>query len=152
MPQKFILHLNPLNLIVSITNQGVMSQFVPSNPTARIPEYWMWIALTFFVLFPVDLLTTMVAIDQFGLAVEANPIMRWLFEQGLVTVVTVHLLLAAIAVVCCHGILEAIRIEANSSRRSLALTFEIFIGLLLSAGLLVVSNNISVIVLQQNLL
>jgi hypothetical protein len=128
-----------------------MHQFVPTNPTSRISEYWTWIALTLFVLFPVDLLTTMVAVDQFGLGAEANPFMRWLFEQGLVTLTIVHLLLAIVTVLCCYGVLETIRAATERSQRSLALTFEVTIGLLLSAGLLVVSNNLFVIVLQQNL-
>jgi hypothetical protein len=129
-----------------------MGQFIPPNPTARIPEYWMWIALTLFVLFPVDLLTTLVAVGQFGLAAEANPFMRWLIAQGFLTLTVVHLLLVVVATVCCHGILEAIRTATDRSQRSLAVSFEITLGVLLSVGLLVISNNLSVIVLQQNLL
>lgn len=129
-----------------------MGRLVPANPAARTGEYWQWIALTMFLLFPVDLLTTLVAVGKFGLHVEANPLVRWLIARGTLVLAAGNVALAAVAAGCCHGIVTAIRDVTNSYRRRLALSFEVTIGLLLSLGLFVVSNNLSVILLQRSLL
>jgi hypothetical protein len=129
-----------------------MGELVPANPTARTTEYWWWIGLAMFLLFPVDLLTTLIAVEQFGLHIETNPLVRWLLTQGLLALTLANIWLAVTAALCCHGILEAIRDATEFYQRSLALSFEVTIGLLLTLGVFIVSNNLLVIVLQESFL
>lgn len=128
------------------------SPVIPADVEGRLTEYWGWIAAALFLLIPIDLLTTTLAIREFGISAEANPIMEWLFQHGPFAVGASHggALLVAIAV--CYGILELIGRTEDPLKGHLALVFEVWVGLLLSLGLFLAANNLSAVVFQTSLL
>lgn len=118
----------------------------------RVQEYWGWIAVSLFLLVTVDLLTTTFAVREFGLGAEGNPVMRWLIAQGPVVLVVAHLVALVLAAAFFFGIIEMIRETPRRHREKMALLFEVWIGLLVSAGLFLFANNLSAIVLHVSLL
>lgn len=111
-----------------------------------VDRWWLMFAAALFLLIPLDLLTTYVAISRHGTAVEANPIMRWLFEQGLLTVTVVNLIAVAFAVSMFHGALTQIRRAPERSHRALAYLVNVWVGVLLLAGVALIFNNLLVII------
>lgn len=78
-----------------------------SKPRAtRIEEYWDWFAVALFLLVTVDLLTTVGATRKYGLDAEINPVIIWLFRQGLLTVVVAHLAVTVLAVCAFAGLIR----------------------------------------------
>lgn len=118
----------------------------------RIGEYWDWIAVSLFLLVTVDMLTTMFAAERLGTAAEANPLMRWALEQGTTTLVAVNLAVVVLAVAFFYALVEMLERSPERLRRPLALAVEVWLGLLVFAGLLVLANNLAAIVLGASLL
>lgn len=123
-----------------------------SVATRRIHEYWSWIAVALFLLITVDMLTTIFAAAVLGTAAEANPLMRWTLQQGMVVLVAVNLATAVLAVGFFYALLEMLRRTPPAYERAFALLIELWLGLLLFAGLAVFANNLSAIVLGNSLL
>lgn len=119
---------------------------------ALIEEYWSWFAVALFLLLTVDLLTTIGAASKYGLAAESNPAMRWLLEQGIATVVGVHVAVIAMGAFGFAGVVYLLRRGRAPHDRYLAYCIEIWLGLLVAAGLTVFANNLSAIVLGKSLL
>ncbi|MFP4218523.1 MAG: DUF5658 family protein [Salinarchaeum sp.] len=124
------------------------------RPLARrqIDVYWRWFAISLFLLLPVDLLTTYGAAAQYGLAYEVNPLMRWLLPRGIITITVVHLGLVAVSAVGFWGILAAVERTRPPLRRPLVYGLEVWLVLLIVAGLIIVMNNLAVIVVGESLL
>jgi hypothetical protein len=118
---------------------------------ALIQEYWSWFAVALFLLLAVDLLTTAGAASEYGLAAESNPAMRWLLGRGLATVIGVHLTVVALGAFGFAGIVCLLRRGRAPYDRYLAYCIEVWLGLLVVAGLTVFANNLSVIVLGESL-
>lgn len=121
---------------------------MPSTATDfddRIAQWWRWFALALFLLLPLDLLTTLLAVDRYGTPVEANPVMRWVLEQGLVVTVLVHLVVVVVAVWLFHVAVDAVRRVPLSDRPKLARLIDGWLGLLLLFGSALVINNLSTI-------
>jgi len=135
----------------TLFSTGIASRIVPTDVEARRPEYWSWIAVVLFLLLAVDLLTTTVAVQQFGLAAEGNPVMQWLLAQGPGVVLAAHLAVVVLVAAFCYGAIETIAVAETPTRGRLALVFEVWIGLLVSAGLFLFANNLSAIVLRASL-
>lgn len=114
-------------------------------------RYWEWVAVALFLLVTVDLLTTLFAAAQVGVAAEGNPLMRWLIGQSLATLVAVNV--AAVAVVCgfFYGLMEMYRLTPGPYRRYFGYAIELWLGLLVAAGLVVFANNTAVIVLGESM-
>jgi hypothetical protein len=124
-----------------------------SKPRAgRVEEYWDWFAVALFLLITVDLLTTIGATSKYGLQAEINPIVIWLFRQGLVTVVVAHLAVTVLAVAAFAGLIRTLDRAPSPYDVYLEHAIEVWLGLLMLAGLVVFANNLSVIVLGGSLL
>jgi len=118
----------------------------------RIEEYWDWFAVALFLFIPVDMLTTLGAVTEYGVGAESNPVMRWLLTEGLGVLLLVNL--AAIVTVA-YGFSALVRRTALSPApydRYLERAVEAWLGLLVAAGLFVFANNLSVIVLGGSIL
>lgn len=111
----------------------------------RVSLWWRWFAVALFLLLPLDLLTTLVAIDRYGTAVEANPLMRWVLRQGLVVTTLVHLVVLVIAVWLFYVTINAVRRVPLSDRPTFVRLIDGWIGLLILFGGLLVVNNLSTI-------
>lgn len=122
-----------------------------SVATSRVHEYWSWIAVVLFLLITVDMLTTIFAAAVRGPAAEANPLVRWTLRRGIVVLVAVNLATVVLAVGFFYVLLEMLRRTPPAYERAFALLIEVWLGLLLFAGLAVFANNLSVIVLGNSL-
>jgi hypothetical protein len=120
--------------------------------SARIQEYWSWIAVALFLLVTVDMLTTIFAAAALGSAAEANPLMWWALEQGTATLVAVNLVAVVLAVGFFYALLELLEQTPGPYQRGFALLIEAYLGVLLFAGLAVLANNLSVVILGSSIL
>jgi hypothetical protein len=120
--------------------------------TDRLDEYWSWVAVALFLLISVDGLTTLYAATAVGPEAESNPIVRWALGQGVPTLVTINIAATVLAVALFYALLELVRRSSGRSGAVTAVALEVFVGLLVAAGLLVFANNLSVIVLGRSLL
>lgn len=109
-------------------------------------EYWDWYAVALFLLLTVDLLTTYGAAIEYGTQAETNPLMQWLLQQGIVTIIAINLATLIFAAIGFWGILVAIRLTSPPLDKYLAYIVELWLGLLLAGGLLIFANNMSVII------
>lgn len=107
-----------------------------------VGQWWLFFAAALFLLIPLDLLTTLMAVSKYGTVVEANPIMRWLLEQGLFAVTAVNLVVVGIVVYMFHAGITRIRQAPASSRRAFAHVVNVWVGVLLGAGVVLVANNV----------
>lgn len=126
--------------------------FVERDVDRRLEHYWSWTAVTLFLLVPVDLITTSVVVSRYGVDVIANPFVTWLFGQGPVTFVAVPLAGAMLATGLVHGVLETLRHAPRPLQERLALLFEVWIGLMVSLGLLLLVNDLAAIFFRVSLL
>lgn len=117
----------------------------------RVTRYWEWVAVALFLLVTVDLLTTLFAAAEVGVAAEGNPLMRWLIGQSLPTLVAVNV--AAVAVVCgfFYGLMEMYRLTPGPYRRYFGFAIELWLGILVAVGLVVFANNTAIIVLGESM-
>lgn len=120
-------------------------------PRDRRREYWSWAAGALYILLTLDLLTTIYAASLYGTSAEANPWMRWALEQGTITLVLVNLAALVVLVVLFYGMIELTMRAPLRYEQTIALTFEVWIALVLAAGLIVFANNLSVIVHGESL-
>lgn len=113
---------------------------------AWVDEYWGWAAVALFLLLSVDLLMTLYAAADVGVAHESNPVMQWLLTQSLVVLVGLHLAAVVLVATLFYGLAELVREAPIRHRRPLRLGIEVFLGLLVAAGLFAFANNLTVIV------
>lgn len=123
----------------------------PPGPD-RIEEYWSWIAVALFLLVTVDMLTTIFAAARLGTSAEANPLMAWALQRGIVVLAVANVAAVVLVVAFFYALLEMLRRSPPRLRRPFALAIEVYLGLLVVAGLLVFANNLSAIVLERSLL
>lgn len=112
----------------------------------RFEEYWDWFAVALFLLVTVDMLTTMGATVEYGLAAEINPLVVWLLRHGLVAFMLANLVVVVLAVGAFSGVVEAVQRARAPYDAYLVYGIEVWLGVLLSMGLFVFANNLSVIV------
>ena len=112
----------------------------------RISEYWDWVAVALFLLITVDMLTTIYATAVVGPVAESNPLVRWVLRQGPMAFAATNLVAAVLAVAFFYALVEMIRASPPPFDRYLALAVELWLGLLVAAGLAVFANNLLVIV------
>lgn len=118
----------------------------------RVAEYWEWVAVALFLLLSVDLLTSLYAAAVVGVDAEANPLMAYLLGEPLVVLLAVHLVVVVLAVGFFYGLMRTYVATPARFRRPYGYLIELWLGLLLAAGLWVFANNLSVIVLGEGLL
>jgi hypothetical protein len=112
----------------------------------HVERWWFLFAVALFLLIPLDLFTTFLAITKHGTVVEANPVMRWLFEQGIVVVTVVNLFVAGLTVYMFHAALGRIRNAPPSYHSTLISVVHVWIAVLLVAGVVLTTNNLLVFV------
>lgn len=122
----------------------------PVNP--RLQEYWDWFAVALFVLITVDMITTMYAAWHVGPAAEANPLLRWVLGQGIVTLTVVNLAATILAVGGFYWLLRLVNSTEPPYDRYVGLGVEAWLGALIAAGLFVFANNLYVIFHGRSLL
>jgi len=108
----------------------------------RVDQWWFWFGAALFLLIPVDLFTTLLAVGRYGTAVEANPLMRWLLERGLLVGTAANLLAAGLGLWLFHVMIGRIRRLSPVYRPVCVRLVDVWIGLLIVTGLVVVVNNL----------
>lgn len=117
----------------------------------RPEEYWSWVVSALFLLTTVDLLTTVFATAEFGVAAEANPLVRRALARGPLALAAVNVAAVVAASLLFALLLRLVRWSDGDPGRALSLAVETWLGLLVAAGLFVFANNLSVIVLGRSL-
>jgi hypothetical protein len=112
----------------------------------HVERWWHLFAVALFLLVPLDLLTTLLVVTKHGTTVEANPLMRWLLDQGLVVVTAVNLGVVVLVVALFHAAIHRIRQTPPAYHRTVALVVNVWVGVLLIAGTVLVANNLVVLV------
>lgn len=118
----------------------------------RIDEWWDWFAVALFVLITVDILTTVGATVRYGYGAESNPLVRWLLVEGPVVLVGVNLAVVVVTVLCFRGVILMARRVPDPYHHAFTLGVELWLGVVISVGLFLFANNLSVIVLGGSLL
>jgi hypothetical protein len=113
------------------------------HPENRTREYWKWFAVALFLLIPVDLVTTVSAATKHGMAAEVNPVTVWLFYRGVDVLVAANLLVGVVSAGAFSGVLASLRRTPAPLDRYFSYVLEVWLGLLVSAGLVVLANNLS---------
>lgn len=112
----------------------------------HVCRWWVSFGVALFLLVPLDLLTTLLAVARYGVGIEINPVVRWLLAHGLVAVAAANLAVVALAVYLFHVALEGVRTAHPSSHRLLIRVVHVWVGALLVTGVVVVANNLRVLV------
>lgn len=107
-----------------------------------VRRWWLWFAVALFLLIPLDLFTTLLAVARYRIAVEANPVMRWLLHQGLFAVTVTNLVVVGLVVYLFHAAIEGIRCCTPVERTNLVSFINIWLGILIAVGLAVNANNL----------
>ncbi|MFB6135834.1 MAG: hypothetical protein ABEJ04_03665 [Halobacteriaceae archaeon] len=118
----------------------------------RVEEYWDWAAVALFLLVPLDLLTTLYAAAEVGVAAESNPLVRWALARGVLAVVALNLAAVVLVAALFAGVLRMLERTPPPHDRRFGRLIEAWLGLLVVAGLAVFANNLSVIVYGRGLL
>jgi hypothetical protein len=112
----------------------------------RIDEYWGWVAVALFLLTAVDVLTTLGAAAVVGVGREANPFVRWLLEESVLALVAVNLVVVVVGAVGFRGVVATLWRTPPRLRPYYLVVIEVWLGLLVAAGLAVFATNLVVIV------
>lgn len=112
----------------------------------RVEQWWRRFAVALFLLIPLDLLTTLLAVEQHGVGVEANPVMRGLLDHGLVVVLAVNLAVVLLVVALFHAAVVALRRTPPAYHGAVTTFVNVWVGVLIAAGAIVVANNVVVLV------
>ncbi|MFB6301457.1 MAG: DUF5658 family protein [Haloferacaceae archaeon] len=112
----------------------------------HVGRWWLSFGVALFLLVPFDLFTTLLAVGKYGMMVETNPIMRWLLQQGLFAVATVNVVITWVTVIMFHVAIGHIRRAPPSYHRSLTKVVNVWVGILLVGGVVLVTNNLLVLV------
>jgi hypothetical protein len=115
-------------------------------PEERVDRWWFWFAVALFLLLPLDLFTTLLAVGIYGTGVEANPIMRWLLRQGLLAVTVANLAVVGLVVSLFHVAVDRVQRVPPAYRSKVDPAISAWIGFLILAGLVLVANNVLVLV------
>jgi hypothetical protein len=111
----------------------------------RTVTWWKWFTVALFLLIPVDLLTTLVAVARHGAVVEANPLTRWLLQYGIPAVTVANLVAVALAVTLFDVAVGAILRAPAPYRDRLASGVDAWLAVVFVSGVVVTANNLLVI-------
>jgi hypothetical protein len=84
-----VILLFPLSAWVLFPRSGIAVSTGPRETLGT--RYWSLVGLALLVLIPVDMFMTVFATRTVGVTAEANPIMRWALQQGLLHVAVVNI-------------------------------------------------------------
>ncbi|MFB6219308.1 MAG: hypothetical protein ABEH77_09100 [Halobacteriaceae archaeon] len=116
-----------------------------------IEEYWDWVAVALFLLVTLDMLTTIFASVEYGPIAEVNPLVRWALGHGVGALAALNLVSVLAAVVLFRLLIGRLSRAPAPADRYLSRLVEVWLGLLVAAGLAVFANNLSVVVLGESL-
>lgn len=122
----------------------------PKWDPRRSEKYWHWFAAALYLLFTLDILTTLLATAVHGLEAEANPVMRWLIQQGPVVLIAANLVALIGVVIAFNSVVNIVNTVRHPYDIVLEVLVEIWLGLLLTAGIFVVVNNLAVIIFGES--
>ncbi|WP_096390424.1 DUF5658 family protein [Halopenitus persicus] len=111
-----------------------------------VRQWWVLFGIALFLLVPLDLLTTLIAVATYGLSVEANPVMRWHLQRGLLVTTVVNLVVVGVSVAMFHLAIERIRDVPPGERRVIDVGVTVWLTVLIGGGVVLVFNNLLVIV------
>jgi hypothetical protein len=114
----------------------------PVDQEDRRSEYWSWAGAAMYVLLSAVPLTTMAAASNTGTYADLAPVVQWALDRGLVTFVGAQLVAAALLLALFYGLIESVERVEEPYDRAVALAFEVWVGLLIAAGLLLFANNL----------
>lgn len=109
----------------------------------RRRRWWVGFTVALFLLVPVDMVTTLLSVAEHGVAVEANPVVRYLLRQGLLELTVVNLLVVCVAIPAFHVAVETIENVTGDGGAALERGVEAWLGVLLVGGVLLVANNVA---------
>lgn len=112
----------------------------------QVDRWWFWFAIALFLLIPLDLFTTLLAVERYGTGIEANPLMRWLLQQGLFAVTVVNLAVVGFAVYLFQAAIGRIQRVPPRYRPLVAHAVTAWIGFLILAGVVLITNNLLVLI------
>ena len=112
----------------------------------RVEQWWRRFAVALFLLIPLDLLTTLLAVERHGVGVEANPVMRGLLDQGLVVVLAVNLAVGLLVVALFHAAVVSLRRTPSAYHGAVTAFVNVWVGVLIAIGAILVANNVVVLV------
>lgn len=118
----------------------------------RVEEYWDWFAVALFLLVPVDLLTSAGVAVRHGLTAEINPLTVWLFRHSVAALAAANLLAAVVSTGAFAGVIAALRRTPPPYETHFCRVIELWLGLLVAAGLFVLANNLWFLVHGRSLL
>lgn len=108
----------------------------------RVRRWWIGFTIALFLLLPLDLLTTFVSVSRHGLGVEANPVMWWLLNHGILVVTVAHLAVIVAAVVGFDRAIGAIRRSPAATRGQLSAGVDAWVAFVVAGGVVLVVNNL----------
>lgn len=112
----------------------------------QVNRWWFWFAVALFLLIPLDLFTTLIAVERYGTVVEANPVMRWLLQQGLFAVTVANLAVVGFVVYLFHAVISRYQRIPPTYRPLAANAVNAWIGFLILAGVVLITNNLLVLI------
>ncbi|WP_254840549.1 hypothetical protein [Natronomonas marina] len=119
--------------------------------TGKVREYWSWTGGALYLLFSLDLLTTLYAAALYGVGAEANPFVRQALSRGVPRLLALNLAGVVVTVALLAAYIRLLERTRGVEAWVMARSFELWVGGLLAAGLFVFANNLSVIVLGGSL-
>lgn len=112
----------------------------------HVEQWWRRFAVALFLLIPLDLLTTLLAVEKYGVRIEANPVMRGLLDQGLVVVLAVNLAVGFLVVALFHAAVVSLRRTPPAYHGVVTTFVNVWVGVLIAGGAILVANNVAVLV------
>lgn len=120
--------------------------------SANDESYWQWFAVALFLLIPVDMLTTAGAIARHGVGGELNPLMRTAFQRGTPALLGLNLAAVVLTTGGFGLVLVMFRRAPYWMHPYLDRWLQLWLGLLVSAGLFVAVNNLLALAVGETLL
>lgn len=114
--------------------------------TVRVRRWWAGFTAALLFLLPLDLLTTLLSVSRHGLAVETNPLMRWLLGRGLLELVLVHVAVVVLAVGGFELTIRTFEGASPTTRTRAAIGIDAWLALLIVGGVLLFVNNLLTVV------
>jgi hypothetical protein len=124
----------------------------PVDRNRREEEYWSWAGGALFVLLSIVPMTAMAAASEASPYGGLAPVMEWVLGYGLEVFVAGHLATAVVALLLFHWLITTIERAEPPYDTLFALSFEVWVGLLISSGLFLFANNITYLVYGSTLL
>lgn len=98
------------------------------------------------------MITTAYAAHLVGTHAEANPLIRWTLDTGVLAFTLANLLAVVLVTLLFDRVIRAVRTTPTPYDRYATLGIEVWLGGIIALGLFVFANNIAVIIHAQSLI